>query len=337
MKNKYLKFIEAREFVRSQKLKNTYEWIKWVKENKPYNIPFRPERIYVNEFCGIKDWLGSYYLSYCEANKIVKKMNISCYHEWISAKIPENIPRYPNQVYKKNGWESWQEWLGTNNVVGSKKKYLVNEDFFKIWSHDMAYILGFWWADGCMKKDSNGKTSIFSISQHKNDSYILEEIKTKMGSNKPLDKPGKNNCNLITFHSETICNDIIKLGGKVRKSLTIDFPKNIPLLYTSDFVRGVFDGDGSIFFTKQKNYHVCITSGSFKFISKLSSVLKDNNISPSIYTDNRGNKNYNITIFKKSNNDIKNFADYIYRNNGIKLTRKYNIFQDALKPRIGTM
>jgi len=54
MKNKYLNFIEARDVVRSKNIKNTYEWIKWIRENKPINIPLRPERIYKDEFIGYK-------------------------------------------------------------------------------------------------------------------------------------------------------------------------------------------------------------------------------------------------------------------------------------------
>ena len=45
--------------------------------------------------------------------------------------------------------------------MSGKRKYAVNDDYFKEWSHDMAYILEFWWADGCIYKNE------FSIAQKK--------------------------------------------------------------------------------------------------------------------------------------------------------------------------
>ena len=52
-------------------------------------------------------------------------------------------------------------------------KYTINEDFFKTWSDDMAYILGFIWSDGCMH---GGDDYAISITQHKKDKYILKNI-----------------------------------------------------------------------------------------------------------------------------------------------------------------
>lgn len=42
-----------------------------------------------------------------------------------------------------------------------KRKYDLNEDYFKIWSNNMAYILGFFVADGVIAKNSH----TVSISQ----------------------------------------------------------------------------------------------------------------------------------------------------------------------------
>jgi len=33
----------------------------------------------------------------------------------------------------------------------NKRRYLLNEKFFDKWSSEMAYILGFWFADGYMR------------------------------------------------------------------------------------------------------------------------------------------------------------------------------------------
>lgn len=48
---------------------------------------------------------------------------------------------------------------------------MINQDYFKTWSRNMAYILGLWFADGYIY---NGK--IFDITLHKKDKYILKQI-----------------------------------------------------------------------------------------------------------------------------------------------------------------
>ena len=61
-----LSFEEARKFVRSLKLKNTYEWQSYIKgelegyELMPDNIPKSPYRVYKdNGWIGMNDWLGT--------------------------------------------------------------------------------------------------------------------------------------------------------------------------------------------------------------------------------------------------------------------------------------
>lgn len=61
-----LSFEEAREFVRSLKLKNTYEWQSYIKgeldsfEPMPDNIPKSPRTVYKNSgWMGMNDWLGT--------------------------------------------------------------------------------------------------------------------------------------------------------------------------------------------------------------------------------------------------------------------------------------
>ena len=117
----YRSFKDAREFVRSLNLKNRDEWREYLKSgNKPDDIPFFPEGTYKNDFKGVGDWLGTGSISSrekskkwlpfkeakIEAQKIVKKLGILTNEEWIKAhkegKIPDYLPRYPRDIYKKD-------------------------------------------------------------------------------------------------------------------------------------------------------------------------------------------------------------------------------------------
>lgn len=75
--------------------------------------------------------------------------------------------------------------LSDSNVprraIGSwKRKYDITENYFKTWSNNKAYILGFIAADGVIQKENQ----CVSISQK--ESYILEAIKKELNTNQPL-------------------------------------------------------------------------------------------------------------------------------------------------------
>lgn len=56
-------------------------------------------------------------------------------------------------------------------------KLKVDEDFFKIWSSNMAYILGIITTDGCLVEDGNGYNGLDITSKGKE---LLEQIKSIM-------------------------------------------------------------------------------------------------------------------------------------------------------------
>jgi len=211
-----------------------------------------------------------------------------------------------------------------------KRKYKVNDLFFKRWSNNMAYILGLWFTDG----NTDG-VSDFSISQHKRDKYILINILKEMGSNNPLHLD-KNNYS-FRIYSKEIVSDILKLGGCSRKSLVVDFPK-IPRKYLSSFIRGLWDGDGSISYNKHaKGYFSYFTSGSKRFIYKFHSVLKDNiiGLKGCICYDCRQMPSGKQTVtynLKLGINETRRLREFIYKGKDqLRLDRKHNRFVNAGK------
>jgi hypothetical protein len=205
----------------------------------------------------------------------------------------------------------------------------------------MAYILGFWFADGCIYKNRS-RHYYFSITQHKKDQYLLKLILKKMNSNYPLQK--NKNCFQIAICSKVIYDDIIRLGGKERKSLDVKFPK-VPKKYLPDFIRGLWDGDGSVSSNKKnKNYEASLVSGSKIFINQLYRTLK-NSISHfgarvNTSCDKKGKqicgrilkKDSVCYYIKLSANNVKRLRDFLYRNkNGLKMIRKYKKFLEAGK------
>lgn len=126
----------------------------------------------------------------------------------------------------------------------------LNQDFFKTWTPEMAYVLGFFAADGSMLKNSRGGHFIeFTIV----DRIVLEHIRRVTGSNhrisarKRLD--GAKTAYRLQIGSKEWFEDLSCIGFTQNKSKSLQFPK-IPKKYFGDFVRGYFDGDGCVYFKK---------------------------------------------------------------------------------------
>ncbi len=142
---------------------------------------------------------------------------------------------YHNHLRPKKLNKATKSIIQSNNA----RKYHINQDFFKTWSRDMAYVLGLWFADGCIY---GGK--IFDITLHSKDKYILKRIAELLGYEGPLQDYVDKQAARLNFSCVVIYNDIVALGGTERKSFTAEFP-NIPSEFLPDFIRGYFDGDGS--------------------------------------------------------------------------------------------
>jgi len=208
------------------------------------------------------------------ARLISNQQSINTEYKWVRFRPkPLGLPTWPNLIYKNIGWISWSHWLGTNNIRGTLRRHIVNDDFFKHWSCNMAYVLGFWFADGCIcKRKGSGN---FLIAQQTKDKYILEKILNVMGADYPvMTASTRVNGSQFEISSESIYNDIVSLGGMPKKSLKVRFP-NVPDLFVPDFIRGVFDGDGSISVNPVNHHFSCyICGGSHEFLSEMQRRLK---------------------------------------------------------------
>lgn len=119
-----------------------------------------------------------------------------------------------------------------------------DKDFFKTWSSEMAYVLGFLYADGNVVKTKRGTHFVAVYSA---DKEILVKMRNVFKSNHSISaRRSSTGCVYrIQIGSKEWFADVSKLGltpGKVRR---MTLPK-IPKPYFGDFVRGYFDGDGNV-------------------------------------------------------------------------------------------
>ncbi|SFI73555.1 LAGLIDADG-like domain-containing protein [Bacillus sp. 71mf] len=208
--------------------------------------------------------------------------------------------------------------LADNNVEmrarGSwKRKYDINEDYFKTWSNNMAYILGFFIADGVIAKNCH----TVSISQKEKE--ILEDIKKEIKSNQPLCKNKNTDVYMLNLNSKIMKNDLIDIHGITPcKSYDVQFPY-VPEEFLHHFIRGYFDGDGHV---NPKKYFASFVSGSHLFMNSLKEVLIAQNLKPKFI-----DKEKQYRIYLSGKKDIQHFAEWIYKDKELFLRRKREIFQ----------
>ncbi|MCA0987280.1 LAGLIDADG family homing endonuclease [Guptibacillus algicola] len=149
------------------------------------------------------------------------------------------------------------------------KKLPFKLEFFKKPSKDLFYILGLWAADGNVSKNC--------CSIALKDKEVIEWIVNIIDYQLPIRERdlSKENPNYSISYSIGITHpDVVSIfaqyGVVKNKSLTIKFPTHIPSKYMSDFIRGVFDGDGSVSIGKERGQKVSIGGASKPFIQELS-------------------------------------------------------------------
>jgi len=208
-----------------------------------------------------------------------------------------------------------------SNKIRLKKisKYYINENFFDTWSNDMAYVLGWFYSDGCISQRSDRntdyKTATISISNK--DHYILEKINVLMSSNYKIYRYNGNSS--LVIRNQKICNKLFDLGVVYKKSLIlegIDIPdKHIPF-----FISGLIDGDGSI--ETGRHTRINIYSGSIKFTYRIQKLLHIIGINSKVYT---AGKIYTVRISKQS--EIFKLYNISYKNNTYGLKRKRDLVE----------
>lgn len=166
------------------------------------------------------------------------------------------------------------------------KAIRVDEDFFKRWSADMAYVLGFFLADGTFDITSRGG---YYFGFHICDKDLLESLRGVLGSKHKISerrvRDGESPRYRLQIGSKTMCKDLLRLGIVPQKTKQLTIPE-VPNQYTFDFIRGYFDGDGNVWSgtinnkrrTSTKVLQITFTSGCRQFLLALRSLLNKNGI-----------------------------------------------------------
>jgi len=215
----------------------------------------------------------------------------------------------------------------------------LDQDFFKKWTPEMAYVLGYFAADGSMLTNNRG-AHFFEFTSI--DKILIVHVQKAVHSNHriQLRKRGGNTRTSyrLQIGSKEWYTDLCGLGFTQNKSNTLKYP-NIPARYQSHFVRGYFDGDGCVYFKKHWAeshtrkvwvFMTRFTSGSKRFLLQLHKTLKFNGVvGGHINTKNRSG--FDLVFSRKDSLALYRFMYHTSPVSDLFLPRKREKLERAVR------
>ncbi|MFJ8069994.1 LAGLIDADG family homing endonuclease [Peribacillus sp. NPDC096447] len=248
------------------------------------------------------------------------------------------------KFYKGGGWQECIKHLPNRNKkmifhMANKmgiRQVSYNENYFqKIDTIPKSYWLGFIFADGCVTKCKGAKGYNFSMKLKDGDYPFLCKFSKAIGHSTGIRHSADKSYCYISIRNDKLCDDLIKLGVVTRKTYIDNSPvfSKIPKKYHSHFVRGYFDGDGTVgvYYDKSHNSYrflfsiLCQNKGILQSIKSCFDevgVISNIQANKTHYKLNVGNKRSMVALF-----------DYLYKDsdNNNRMNRKYKKFVSAIK------
>ena len=140
----------------------------------------------------------------------------------------------------------------------------------------------------------------------------------------------------LVIANKHISERLVELGCGKAKTHTLKFPtlEQVPKEMQRHFIRGYFDGDGSISGKKQKQFSIV---GTIDFLTELQEILiKELGFSKTKLDNRHENKSHQIRSLRYcGKNRCIEFSIWLYKNSNIELKRKKDLFFDASKVILG--
>jgi hypothetical protein len=233
-------------------------------------------------------------------------------------------------------WRVLEFYMTTNNLklpfLNVRRTHQSDNTFFeKLDSFKSSYLLGIVYADGCIYNNHR-----FGFCLAKQDEELIDYIRdnicptaikkeiqnTKGAKNRqPQIQLRITNHRLVKILKET-------WGVRERKTLNagLIFP-NIEKRYLWNFILGLTDGDGNIYFKKYikkdyKSFRITICLTDLPFLLKLQEFLISEGVNISLYTRQGKTCKYYL-LQTTSNKSAVKFCEKIYENCEFFLKRKY--------------
>ena len=226
----------------------------------------------------------------------------------------------------------------------NNRRYHRNSHYFdKINTQNKAYILGLLFADGNNFPDHNAIT----IALQEEDKYVLDFIKDELEYEGPIrfiplhnkNSKYKNQYTLV-INDPYMSSCLEKLGVVKAKSLITTFPEYIRMNYIRHFIRGYFDGDGSISYSSTTYKPYVSICGTYEFCTTIANIVHSMFGNCSIRHPKQSGESNTYIISVCGYNSVNNFMEWIYDDAEFKMKRKYQKYlqiKDHFETNINSM
>lgn len=193
------------------------------------------------------------------------------------------------------------------------------------------YVYGLLVTDGCIMKNRLSFNSI--------DKELVDIVHESIGYGRVYRRNGKYKIWQFEFPKRRISIEFSKIGLKERKSKILDWNdliKNVPVEFHRDFIRGLWDGDGSTYLGADPQNHfnrrfmISFCSASRNMIYPMLEYVRKNVIKTSISVYSY--KNRDMYEFGLSYSNARIFCKWMYTNSGkYRLERKFQNYFNFIK------
>ena len=227
-----------------------------------------------------------------------------------------------------------QHQQGHSKGTRKNAKYQWDIDFFEsIDTEHKAYWLGFLYADSY-----NGEKTIIVDLSDKDISHIKLLQQDLKATEIPLVNRTQNHSVALHLRSVKMKRDLERVGCVNKKTLILTFPSyiQVPSHLISHFMRGYFDGDGSVQLYQRKNrpsqtlYFEVI--GTYEFLNGYENELRKHCHRVQVTKRQQISKQHeNIQSLRYGGNLlVKDIYDFLYKDATIYLERKKSIFEEIV-------
>lgn len=251
------------------------------------------------------------------------------YMEMSKAEISEVLGRTSSAVQ-----------LRASRLGFKKSPYTCNYHYFdEIDTEEKAYWLGFFAADGWISYNKDSNAGVVGIELQYGDIGHLKKFNKAIEGNYQIkdrwrpcristkDPNKKHHMCVIRIFSLKLYKSLVNLGYNNNKSLECIIPECIRENLLRHFVRGYFDGNGSVSYKKGKRYpyyKVRITTASKELVKTFLNIFDDLGMKNVDYTTITENDVIVHDITFNRNKDKLALLDWMYKDCSIYLDRKYN-------------
>jgi hypothetical protein len=252
-----------------------------------------------------------YYISKDEFQKMLYEEKLKYVEIIERIRFPYDASTF-SRLVRKLGWKT---------DLGKVDKYKVNEKFFDTWSRESAWFYGWLITDGHINDKS------IDLRLQKRDSDVLEKLKDLIEFSGNLYR--YKTTTGLRIYNRRLVESLRNLGiPKHNKTFECVYP-HIPIDYEWDFIRGVFEGDGSI----QTNGKFCLSlcGASYKLLSGVKEFLERNRINVRLdVKEMNGKPFYNIISCDMPSSLRWAFFMYSNTTKSIRMDRKFNKYVNFL-------